>query len=213
LAQAGKDHCVIEDFHFNSLHEPITPMIIRLDPRNSFDNILVRLEPGKSKEALAGIETVCRAMNPDYPFTYSFVDEGYQQQYKSETIVGILATIFTFLAIFIACLGLFGLAAFTAEQRTKEIGVRKVLGASVANIVTLLSKDFLKLVLIAIIMATPVAWWVMHQWLQEFAYRVHISWWVFVLAGLLAIAIAIITISFQSIKAALMSPAKSLKSE
>lgn len=209
----GKIIGVIEDFHFNSLHEPITPMIIRLDPRNSFDNILVRLEPGKSKEALAGIETVYRAMNPDYPFTYSFVDEGYQRQYKSETIVGILATIFTFLAILIACLGLFGLAAFTAEQRTKEIGVRKVLGASVANIVTLLSKDFLKLVLIAIIMATPVAWWVMHQWLQEFAYRVHISWWVFVLAGLLAIAIAIITISFQSIKAALMSPAKSLKSE
>ncbi|HEY1200384.1 MAG TPA: FtsX-like permease family protein, partial [Niastella sp.] len=209
----GKIIGVIEDFHFNSLYQPITPMIIRLDHRNSFDNILVRIEPGKTKEALTGIEKVYHTMNPDEPFTFTFIDEGYQLQYKNETIVRTLATIFTFLAIFIACLGLFGLAAFTAEQRTKEIGVRKVLGASVANIVRLLSKDFLKLVLIAIVIATPVAWWVMQQWLQGFAYRVKISWWIFALAGLLAVVIALITISFQSIKAALMSPAKSLKTE
>lgn len=211
--KSGKIIGVIEDFHFNSLHQPITPMIIRLDPKHSFDNILVRTEPGKTQEALAGIETLCRTMNPAFPFTYSFIDEGYQQQYKSETIVGTLAPIFAFLAIFIACLGLFGLAAFTAEQRTKEIGVRKVLGASVTNIVGLLSKDFLKLVLIAIVMAVPVAWWVMYQWLQGFAYKTDISWWIFVLAGLLAVFIALITVSFQSIKAALMNPAKSLKTD
>ncbi len=209
----GKIIGVIEDFHFNSLHQPITPMIIRLDPTYSFDNILIRIAPGKASEALAGIETVYRTLNPGYPFTYSFVDEGYQQQYKSETIVGTLATVFTFLAIFIACLGLFGLAAFTAEQRTKEIGVRKVLGASVANIVVLLSKDFLKLVLIAIVVASPLAWWVMNLWLQDYSYRVNIGWWVFVLAGVSAVVIALVTVSFQSVKAALMSPAKSLKTE
>lgn len=209
----GKIIGVIEDFHFNSLHQPITPMIIRLDPHYSFDNILVRIRPGKTKEALATIKSVHEAMNPDNPFTYHFIDEGYQQQYRSETIVSTLATVFTFLAIFIACLGLFGLAAFTAEQRTKEIGVRKVLGASVGNIVTLLSKDFLKLVFLAILLATPIAWWVMHEWLQGFAYQVNISWWIFVLAGMLAIVIALVTVSFQSIKAALMNPAKSLKTE
>ena len=209
----GKIIGVIEDFHFNSLHQPITPMIIRLEPTYSFDNILIRTKPGKTKEAIAGIEKLYTRMNPDQPFAYSFVDEGYQRQYKSEAIVSTLATIFTLLAIIIACLGLFGLAAFTAEQRTKEIGVRKVLGASVANIVGLLSKDFLKLVLIAIVIASPVAWWVMHQWLQGYAYRVTISWWIFVLAGVLAVLIALVTVSFQSIKAALMSPAKSLKTE
>lgn len=204
---------VLEDFHFNSLHKPITPMILRLKESAGYSYIYVRTKPGQAKQALSGIEKLCRTMNPDYPFSYSFVDEGYQRQYKSESIVSTLATIFTFLAIFIACLGLFGLAAFTAEQRTKEIGVRKVLGASVANIVGLLSKDFLKLVLIAIVVASPVAWWVMQQWLQGFAYRITISWWIFVLAGVLAVLIALITVSFQSIKAALVSPAKSLKTE
>ncbi len=202
---------VVEDFHFNSLHDRITPMIIRMDEKYSYDNLLVRTEPGKTKEALAAMETLCRTMNPGFPFTYSFIDEGYRQQYKSESIVGTLATVFACLAIFIACLGLFGLAAFTAEQRTKEIGVRKVLGASVTNIVGLLSRDFLKLVLIAIVLATPVAWWVMHEWLQAFSYRANISWWIFVVAGLLAVIIALITVSFQSIRAALTSPSKSLK--
>ncbi|WP_332368535.1 ABC transporter permease [Spirosoma telluris] len=128
-------------------------------------------------------------------------------------MVGTLATLFACMAIFIACLGLFGLAAFTAEQRTKEIGVRKVLGASVASIVTLLSKDFVKLVLIAIVISSPIAWYVMNQWLQGFAYKTDISWWVFALAGLLAVGIALLTVSVQSIKAALMNPMKSLRSE
>lgn len=203
----------VVDFHFNSLHKAITPMIIRLKRHVGWSSIYVRTLPGQSRRALSSLGALCRTMNPDFPFTYSFVEEGYQQQYRSEAVVGKLATVFTFLAIFIACLGLFGLAAFTAEQRTKEIGVRKVLGASVASIVQLLSRDFLKLVLIAIVIASPVAWWVMHQWLQGFSYRVTISWWIFVLAGVLALIIALVTVIFQSIKAALMNPARSLKTE
>lgn len=152
-------------------------------------------------------------MNPKFPFDYRFADDEYQKLYKSETVVGSLANYFAFLAIFISCLGLLGLSAFTAEQRTKEIGVRKVLGASVSSIFGLLSKDFLKLVLLAIVIATPLAWWAMSQWLQGFAYQVDLSWWIFALAGLLAIGIALLTISFQSVKAALMNPVKSLRSE
>ncbi|MCY7359295.1 MAG: ABC transporter permease, partial [Rudanella sp.] len=147
------------------------------------------------------------------PFNYSFLDDDFDRMYRSEQRVGTIALIFALLAILISCLGLFGLAAFMAEQRTKEIGVRKVLGASVVSIVTLLSKDFLKLVLIAIVIASPIAWWAMHRWLQDFAYKIDIEWWVFALAGLLAVGIALLTVSFQSIKAALMNPVKSLRSE
>ena len=209
----GKIVGVMEDFHFQSLHVAIRPLIIRLGETWWANNILVRTQPGQTKQALASIEALCRKLNPKLPFSYSFVDADYQKLYKSETVVGTLSTIFACLAIFIACLGLFGLAAFTAEQRTKEIGVRKVLGASVASIVALLSTDFLKLVMIAVVTASPIAWYVMNQWLQNFAYKVDISWWVFALAGLLAIGIALLTISFQSIKAALMNPVKSLRSE
>nr|WP_310589031.1 FtsX-like permease family protein [Dyadobacter crusticola] len=208
----GKIVGVIEDFHFNSLHEPITPLIIRL-ANGHYGNILIRTQPGKTKAALDGIEKVYKKLNPNFPFAYSFVDNDYQQIYKGETIVGTLSTIFALLAIFIACLGLFGLAAFTAEQRVKEIGVRKVLGASVASIVSLLSKDFVKLVLIAIVIASPLAWYVMNQWLQNFAYKIDIGWRVFAFAGSLSLAVALLTISFQSVKAGLMNPVKSLKSE
>ncbi|MVM33051.1 FtsX-like permease family protein [Spirosoma sp. HMF4905] len=209
----GKIVGLIEDFHFNSLHVPIRPLIIRLGENWSPNNILIRTQPGQTKQALASIEALCKKLNPKLPFTYSFIDAEYQKLYKSETVVGTLATIFACMAIFIACLGLFGLAAFTAEQRTKEIGVRKVLGASVASIVGLLSGDFVKLVLIAIVIASPLAWYVMNQWLQDFAYKIDIEWWVFALAGTLAIGIALLTISFQSVKAALMNPVKSLRSE
>ena len=139
--------------------------------------------------------------------------KNYRKQYQTEQQYSTIFTVASALAILIACLGLFGLAAYATEQRTKEIGVRKVLGASVGSLITLLSKDFLKLVLIAIIIATPVGWWMMDRWLQDFAYRVDLSWWVFALAGLLAVGIAILTVSFQSIKAALMNPVKSLRSE
>lgn len=211
-SRPGKIVGLIEDFHFNSLHEPIRPLIIRLANAHH-GNILVRTQPGQTKVALAGIEKIYKKLNPKFPFTYSFVDSEYQKIYSAEMIVGSLATIFALLAIFIACLGLFGLAAFTAEQRVKEIGVRKVLGASVASIVTLLSRDFVKLVLVAIVIASPIAWYVMHQWLQNFAYKIEINLWVFAFAGLLSLTVAMLTISFQSIKAGLMNPVKSLKSE
>ncbi|MDJ1496490.1 ABC transporter permease [Cytophagaceae bacterium DM2B3-1] len=209
----GKIVGLIEDFHFNSLHVPIRPLIIRLAETWNYDNILIRTQPGQTQQALASLKAICAKMNPNYPFTYSFVDAEYNRLYQSETVVRTLAVCFAGLAIFIACLGLFGLAAFTAEQRTKEIGIRKVLGASISSIVTLLSSDFLKLVMVAIIIAIPIAWYVCNNWLENFAYKISLSWWVFVTASLLATCIALITVSFQSIKAALMNPVKSLRSE
>ncbi|MCF0074754.1 ABC transporter permease [Dyadobacter sp. CY261] len=204
---------ILKDFHFQSLHTAIRPMIAYLGARQPQGNVVVRIEAGKTPETLAAIGKVCKKLNPNVPFTYAFTDQEYARQYQSEQIVGKLAGYFAFLAIFISCLGLFGLATFTAEQRTKEIGVRKVLGASVAGIVGLLSKDFLKLVVMAIVFASPVAWYVMKQWLQGFAYQISIEWWMFALAGVIAVLIAVFTISFQSIRAAMMNPVKSLRSE
>ncbi|MVT09083.1 ABC transporter permease [Chitinophaga tropicalis] len=204
---------LLKDFHFNSLHVPIRPIIIRLNDQGAYGNILIRTQPGQVKQALSNIEAVCRKMNPTFPFSYSFVDEEFMKVYKSEAVVGKLITLFACLSIFIACLGLFGLAAFMAEQRTKEIGIRKVFGASVASIVTLLSRDFIKLVLIAILIASPLAWYATAQWLETFTYKISLSWPVFVIAGLSAITIAVLTISFQSIRAALVNPVNSLKGE
>lgn len=204
---------VLKDFHFNSLHQPIQPLVLSVSETLNFGSILVRTQAGKTKEALAGLEKLYRQFNPNYPFTFSFLDQEYQKQYRSEQVIGTLTMVFSGLAIFIACLGLFGLATFTAEQRTKEIGVRKVLGASITNVVVLLTKDFLKLVFIALIIASPVAWYSMNQWLQGFAYKVTIAWWYFALAGLLVVSIALVTVSFQTIKAALVDPVKSLRAE
>jgi putative ABC transport system permease protein len=150
---------------------------------------------------------------PNKEFNYTFMDEAFNQQYNAEQRTGTIAITLTSLAIIIACLGLFGLAAYAAEQRTKEIGIRKVLGANISTIVGMLSKDFIKLVLIAIVLAVPIGWYFMDKWLQGFAYRINIQWWIFASAGLAAIIIAFITISFQSIKAALINPVKSLRSE
>jgi putative ABC transport system permease protein len=152
-------------------------------------------------------------MAPGEPFEYTFMDEDFNNIYSTEHRMGVIAISFSALAILIACLGLFGLAAYAAEQRTKEIGIRKVLGASVSHITAMLSKDFLKLVIIAAVIAFPLAWWVMYAWLQDFAYRTSISWWVFLMAGVLAALIAIVTVSFQTIRAAIMNPVKSLKNE
>ena len=204
---------VLEDFHFQSLHTPIAPLILRLSAEPGSQTFLIRTQPGRTKQALASVEALWKQQNPKFPFSYRFADDEYQKLYKSETVVGSLANYFAFLAIFISCLGLFGLATFTAEQRTKEIGVRKVLGASVGSVVALLSKDFLKLVLIAIVIASPLAWWAMNRWLQGFAYKIEIEWWMFAGAGLLAVGVALLTVSFQSVKAALMNPVKSLRSE
>ena len=163
--------------------------------------------------ALIKIEAVMKKDNPAYPFNYQFVDDQFNNMFLNEMLISKLSRVFAALAIIISCLGLFGLAAYTAERRTKEICVRKVLGSSVSGIAALLSKDFLKLVLIAAIIAFPVAWYSMHNWLKDFAYRVNIQWWVFVIAAIAALAIALITVSFQAIKAAIANPVRSLRTE
>jgi len=210
--KSGKIIGLMKNFHLNSLRVAIEPLILRLDTTYN-STVIIRTRPGDIEKAIASMQALSKKHNPAYPFAYEFADESFEKQYTSETLIGKLANYFAILAIFIACLGLFGLAMFTAEQRTKEIGVRKVLGASIPSIVTLLSKDFLRLVLIAIVIATPIAWYSMSQWLQDFKYRIDIEWWMFMGAGLLAIAIALLTVSFQSIKAALMDPVKSLRTE
>jgi ABC-type antimicrobial peptide transport system permease subunit len=174
---------------------------------------LIRTKPGQTKQALAGIENVCKGINPQFPFTYQFSDEEYQKLYKSEQVVDKLANCFAMLAIFISCLGLLGLAIFATLQRTKEIGIRKVLGASITSLFTMISKEFMLLVLIAFFVAAPLAWFALDNWLQQFAYRTEISAWIFLLAGFAAMFIALATVSYQAIKAALTNPVKSLKTE
>jgi ABC-type antimicrobial peptide transport system permease subunit len=210
---AGTVIGVIKDFHFNSLHTPIEPLIVRLDENWTWGTILVRIKAGQTKEALSDLEKICKNINPKFPFTYQFSDLQYAKLYKSEQVVSKLSNYFTFLAIFISCLGLFGLAMFTAEQRNKEIGIRKVLGASSKNIIALLSSNFLNPVFISLVIAFPVAWLATQKWLEGFAYRIHISWWIFLIAGFMAILIALITVSFQAIKAAIANPVKSLRTE
>lgn len=204
---------VLKDFHFNSLHQTIDPLVIRLDENWSWGTILVRIRAGHIREALTSLEKLCKEVNPKFSFTYQFSDLEFARQYKSEMVVGRLANGFAFLAVLISCLGLFGLATFTAGQRTKEIGVRKVLGATVPAIAFLLTGDFLKIIVIAIMVASPIAWLIMHQWLQQFAYKIGIEWWMFAVASLVTLFIALLTVSYQSIQAAMANPIKSLKSE
>ncbi|HEX8677985.1 MAG TPA: FtsX-like permease family protein, partial [Segetibacter sp.] len=204
---------VLKDFHFNSLHQAIEPLIIRLDENWNWGTILVRIKAGETQRALAALQKICKELNPKFPFTYQFSDFEYSRLYTSEQVVGKLSRLFATLAIFISCLGLFGLAMFTAEQRTKEIGIRKTLGATAKNIITLLSANFLKPVAVAFFIAFPMSWLTTYQWLQRFTYRVNISLWVFVLAGFIAVLIALITVSFQSFKAAIANPVKSLRTE
>ncbi len=203
---------VVDDFHQQSLREAYEPLILRLDPGVN-GQLSIKIADHNPNQAIGVIKQAWSQFFPTDPFSYSFLDERYDKQYRADERFGQVFGFFTLIAMLVACLGLFGLATFTAEQRTKEIGVRKVLGASVSSIVTLLSKDFLKLVLIAILIASPIAWWAMNRWLQGFAYKIDIAWWMFAGAGLLAIGIALLTVSFQSIKAALTNPVKSLRSE
>ncbi|HTE23601.1 FtsX-like permease family protein [Flavitalea sp.] len=204
---------VVKDFHFNSLHTSINPLILRIGENDNSGTVLVRTEPGKTKEALASLKTLLHDLNPKFPFTYKFSDEEYQKLYSSELIVQQLSNYFAFLAIFISGLGLFGLVLFTAQQRTREFGIRKVLGASAGSLFGLLSKEFLILVFFAITIASPIAWFIVNNWLQDYEYRVNLSWGIFVLAGVLAILIALATISYQAILAALINPVKSLRTE
>ena len=205
----------VKDFHFESLHQPIVPMIfIMLPPSQSYFNNLSAKIAGKNiAAALAHLERTWRKFAPETPFQSTFLDERFDALYKSEQKQGNIFTVFAGIAILIACLGLFGLSAFTITQRIKEIGIRKVLGASTGSIVGLLSADFLKLVAIAAVIAFPIAWYAMHNWLQDFAYRINMPWWIFILAGIMAAVVALATISFQAIRAALSNPVKSLRTE
>ena len=202
---------VVKDFHFESLRQNIGPLCMRLG--NSTGLASFKITTANAPDLIRQIETKWKALAPGLPFSYRFLSESFDEMYRSEQRAGSIAIVFAILAVLIACLGLFGLVTFMAEQRTKEIGVRKVLGASVTNVVALLSKDFLLLVLIACVFAFPLAWWAMHKWLMDFAYRVNIKWWVFVVAAIAALLIALIAISFHSIKAAIANPVKSLRTE
>lgn len=204
---------LVKDFVYNDFYKAPDPYVLFCDPRVT-SNLFIRIrDNANTSDALAQIETVIKKDNPGYPFEYRFVDAEFDKLFKSEMLIAKLSRLFAILTIFISCLGLFGLAAYTAERRTKEIGIRKVLGATVANMVGLLSKDFLKLVSIAVIVASPIAWYIMSNWLQDYAYRINIQWWIFVMAAVLALLIAFITVSIQAIKAAVANPVNSLRTE
>lgn len=202
---------VIQDFNFESMRNDVGPLLLHLG--NSPSIVSVKISGTDVKNTLGGIAAVWKSYSPDQPIRYTFMDEQFANMYADVQRTGHIFTTFAILAIIIACLGLFALSAFMAEQRSKEIGIRKVLGATITNITTLLSVDFLKLVLIAILIASPIAWWAMSKWLQDYAYRTPIHWWIPALAGVVAILIALLTVSFQSIKAAIRNPVKSLRSE
>lgn len=202
---------VVKNFHFESLRKNIGALSLIL--YKSSGTVVFKLNGGDVERTVSQVEALWKKMAPGQPFNYGFMDEDFDNVYRSEQRVGRIFITFAAISIMIGCLGLFGLSAYTAERRTKEIGVRKVLGASVANIVALLSREFLKLIIISIVIGSPIAWFAMNRWLSDFAYHIDVSWWMVAAAGLLAVVIALLTVSFQSVKAALMNPVKSLKSE
>ena len=204
---------VMKDFHYQALSHEIEPFMILAAPGRELAQVAADVSTGDYGAFLRKAETLWRDLLPGLPFEYSFLDQDFAKLYRSEQTLTQILGAFTLIAILISCLGLFGLSAFTAEQRTKEIGIRKVLGASVTGITGLLAKDFLRLVLVAIVIASPIAWWAMNKWLTDFAYRIDVKWWMFALAGGIAAAVAFLTVSFQSVKAALANPVKSLRSE
>ena len=208
----GKIIGIVKDFHFASMKEKIAPSVFFYAPK-FMNTMYVKTTGRDAPKAIKAAGDQFKQYNGEYPFGYAFLDEIFNNLYKGEQTQGKLFNYFAGIAIFISCLGLLGLAAYTAQVRTREIGVRKVLGASVGRVVALLAQDFIKLVFIAILIATPLAWFAMNKWLQLYAYRISIGWWVFALAGFIAVIIAFATISFQSVKAALMNPVKSLRSE
>jgi putative ABC transport system permease protein len=207
---------IAKDFLFNDMYGSVSPLVLTCDPetRENYGFLDIRLKSGNDlSSTLAKVEAVMKADNPGYPFSYSFADEQFNNQFQGETLIGKLAGIFSVLAIFISCLGLFGLAAYTAERRTKEIGIRKVLGASSTGLAALLSKEFLQWVAIACLIAFPLAWWAMSRWLDDYAYRTAIHWWVFAVTGIAALFIALLTVSIQAVRAALSNPVQTLRSE
>jgi ABC-type antimicrobial peptide transport system permease subunit len=206
---------VVKDFILESPFEKkVNPMMIVGPAGDFFQIIHLKLNPANAvKDNIAKAEKIFKQYNPQYPFDYVFADESYANKFKEQQRTGTLAALFAGLTVFISCLGLFGLATYMAENRIKEIGVRKVLGASVFSITSLLSKDFLKLVIISLLIASPVAWWGMNKWLQNYTYHIDIEWWVFAGAGILSVLIALATVSYQSIRAAVANPVKSLRTE
>ncbi|MBT1711651.1 ABC transporter permease [Fulvivirgaceae bacterium PWU5] len=204
---------VVKDFHYQSLHRKVEPLALRLAPNESLNNITVKIEGGNYEKTIAELQAIWKTVAPQRPFLYTFLDQSFGQQYKADVQFTSIFGIFAGLTIFIACLGLFGLATYATEQRVKEIGIRKVLGASVAGIAGMLSSDFLKLVVVSMLIAIPASWWAMSRWLETFPYRVSLSWWMFALAAVLALIIALVTVSFKAIRAAMISPISSLRSE
>ena len=206
---------VVRDFHYQSMHLPITPLVFTSAARQDevLQNTAVRIVGDHFPQTLAAIDNTWKNFVKERPLQYEFLDKTIEAQYQAEAISQKLFTFFSTLAILIACIGLLGLAAYATQQRVQEIGVRKVLGASSGRIVTMLSKDFLKLVTISSIIAFPVAWYAMHKWLEDFTYRIQIGWWIFLIAAAIAIFIALFTISFQAIRAAIANPVKSLRTE
>jgi len=204
---------VVKDYHTQSLHDPIKPILLDIKEGEYFGVIIAKTQPGKTKEALESLATVYKSLNPNYPFTYQFVDQEYKKLYSSELIISQLSIVFAVVAIGISCLGLLGLVMFSAEQRIKEFGVRKVLGASLNQLMGLFAADFLKLIIIAFVIAAPLGWFAMHSWLQDFAYRIDLSWWIFILAGMSSVMMALFTLSYEAFKAAVANPVKSLRSE
>jgi putative ABC transport system permease protein len=212
----------VSDLHYQSLRSKINPLIIRLASKDAvassgyisaITSLSVKIKGSNVQQAMREIKQAWEKTNKGYPLEYTFLDERLTRLYSSDEKLGQVFSKFSFIALFITCIGLFGISILAIEHRTKEIGIRKVLGATVSNIVTMLSKDFLKLVLIAAVIAFPVAGWAMNKWLQDFAFRINLSLWLFLLPGLVVLVIALLTISFQSIKAALSNPVNSLRSE
>ena len=209
----GKILGVLKDFHLSSLQNKIYPLVISYSAPEDGGKILIRTEQGKTTQAMAGIQALCRELNPAFPFTYHFSEEAYQKLYKSESMIQQLATYFAGLAIAISCMGLLGLVIFTAEQRRKEIGIRKVLGAGTGSVFALLSREFIYLVGLSILLATPIAWWGLHSWLAGYAYHIPLQWTLFLWSGMVVILIALATITYQSIRAAWVNPVESLRAE
>jgi putative ABC transport system permease protein len=202
---------VIKDFHFSSMHDPIKPLIIRFGENERSGSALVRALPGQTKQTLGSLEELNKQLNPEFPFNYTFSDEEYANLYQAEQVIGKLAGAFSFLSIFLSCLGLLGQVIFMTELRTKEIGIRKVLGAGTGSLLVLLTGEFMVLIIVALLIACPVAWFAMHKWLQNFAYHTTVQWWIFVVAALIAFMITLLTITVQSVKAVLLTPVKSLR--
>jgi ABC-type antimicrobial peptide transport system permease subunit len=202
---------IVRDYHYKSLYDKINPAFLVYNPNS--DQSLVKIKAGKERETIAEIKKLFTEFNNGLAFNYTFLDDDFNKLYASEQRVSVLSRYFAVIAILISCLGLFGLAAFTAQKRQKEIGIRKVIGASVTNLVAMLSKDFVALVGIAFLIATPISWWALHTWLQSFAYRIDLSPWVFVFTGIIVMLITLLTISYQSIKSALANPVTSLRTE